>query len=453
VNEPDDKYEREAERVADAVMRMPDPESTVGTQEEVPSGRVQRMCPRCQRRHRQGKPLNCEECEQELQRKQEAGDVPVAGGVDQAAVVTREPGKPLLDRTKSFFEERMGRDFGDVRIHTGGKADRAARSIDAQAFTLGNDMVFQSNVYQPGTREGKRLLAHELTHVVQQTGVGLNPPQEIQRQETGQTEGQGGGLCTFERSLPKGSIYRLYNFDVESTTLKSGHKSCLQQTVLPEIRNTTNAVVGVVGHASTTGSPELNETLSLQRAEAVFQWLKDHGVSEGQLKWPSGVGERRPLDPSTPHDPGVERAEDRAVRIQIWEVKRQSEDPCRLSNEEWDGLFERWVNYCESTYFERATFDLLCSGLPTGICPVLWLTNPEVFDTCCDVSATPPKELKKEFLNCLSTNVEEQVPCSESEVRAAYEEWKERKVKRKKRREKRESGKKNRFEKKPWEFF
>jgi len=170
VNGPGDKYEREAERVADAVMRIPDPESKVGTREKVPLDRIQRMCPRCQRRYRQGKSLNCEECEQELQRKPEADSIPVAEGVEQAAAVAGEPGKPLSDKTKSFFEDRMGGDFGDVRIHTGTKADRAARSINAEAFTVGRDVAFRSGAYRPATTTGKRLLAHELTHVVQQTG-------------------------------------------------------------------------------------------------------------------------------------------------------------------------------------------------------------------------------------------------------------------------------------------
>lgn len=178
VNEQGDKYEREAERVADAVMRMPDPESTVETQEKVPSDRIQRMCARCQRRYRQGKPLNCETCEPELQHYEEAsmgGKATHSDGFEQAAEVSREPGKPLSEGPQSFFENRMGEDFGDVRIHTGRDADRAAQSIDARAFTLGDDIVFRSGEYQPNTQDGKRLLAHELTHVVQQrTGTSGN---------------------------------------------------------------------------------------------------------------------------------------------------------------------------------------------------------------------------------------------------------------------------------------
>lgn len=152
MNEPDDEYEKEAERVADVVMRMLEPEATADVRGSVPSDRVQRMCPRCQRRYRQGKPLNC--CEQELQRNVEDSAVSDAESVGQAAAVAGEPGRSLPSRTRSFFEDRMGRDFGDVRIHAGANANRAARSIDAQAFTLGNDVVFRSNTCPTPGRGG-----------------------------------------------------------------------------------------------------------------------------------------------------------------------------------------------------------------------------------------------------------------------------------------------------------
>jgi hypothetical protein len=129
------------------------------------------MCSRCQRRHRRGKPLNCEECEQELQRKPVADGLPATEDVEQAAAVASEPGKPLSGRIRSFFEERMGRDFSDVRVHTGPQAQRSVRSINADAFTLGKDVAFAKGNYRPDTTEGKKLIAHELTHVIQQTGA------------------------------------------------------------------------------------------------------------------------------------------------------------------------------------------------------------------------------------------------------------------------------------------
>lgn len=83
-------------------------------------------------------------------------------------VVGSGGGSPLEPGVRGFMEQRMGHDFSDVRIHTGGKADESARSIIAQAYTVGSDVVFRAGAYQPDTRSGQRVIAHELAHVVQQ---------------------------------------------------------------------------------------------------------------------------------------------------------------------------------------------------------------------------------------------------------------------------------------------
>jgi hypothetical protein len=83
-------------------------------------------------------------------------------------VVGSGGGSPLDSGVRGFMEQRMGQDFSDVRIHTGGKADESARSISAQAYTVGSDVVFRSGAFQPGTPTGQRVIAHELAHVVQQ---------------------------------------------------------------------------------------------------------------------------------------------------------------------------------------------------------------------------------------------------------------------------------------------
>lgn len=81
------------------------------------------------------------------------------------------PGQPLDMETRSFFEPRFGHDFSHVRVHTGEKAAQSARAVGALAYTVGRDVVLGSNQHTAGTSEGRRLLAHELTHVVQQGGV------------------------------------------------------------------------------------------------------------------------------------------------------------------------------------------------------------------------------------------------------------------------------------------
>jgi hypothetical protein len=83
-------------------------------------------------------------------------------------VVGSGGGSPLDRDTRSFMESRLGADFSDVRVHTDGKATESARSVQAHAYTVGNDVVFQSDKYAPESDSGQRMLAHELTHVVQQ---------------------------------------------------------------------------------------------------------------------------------------------------------------------------------------------------------------------------------------------------------------------------------------------
>jgi hypothetical protein len=79
------------------------------------------------------------------------------------------PGEPLGISAKSFFEPKFGYDFGKVRVHTDARAAESARAINARAYAAGQDIVFGSGQYDTETTEGKRLLAHELTHVMQQS--------------------------------------------------------------------------------------------------------------------------------------------------------------------------------------------------------------------------------------------------------------------------------------------
>jgi hypothetical protein len=96
------------------------------------------------------------------QEQEEAQGSPVREVVGSGGGSSLEPG------ARSFLEERMGTDFSDVRVHTGPRADESARSINAQAYTVGTDVVFRSGAYQPDTPAGRHVLAHELAHVVQQ---------------------------------------------------------------------------------------------------------------------------------------------------------------------------------------------------------------------------------------------------------------------------------------------
>jgi hypothetical protein len=94
-------------------------------------------------------------------------------------------GRSMDDNTRSFMENRFGFDFGDVKIHTGSVAAKSAESINALAYTSGSSIVFNEGQYKPETDNGKRLLAHELTHTIQQGGTvrKKNKSEVIQRQQ------------------------------------------------------------------------------------------------------------------------------------------------------------------------------------------------------------------------------------------------------------------------------
>lgn len=83
-------------------------------------------------------------------------------------VVSSGGGSSLDAATRSDMESRFGQDFSDVRVHTDGAADASARSVNAHAYTVGNNIVFQRDRYDPSSDSGRHMLAHELTHVVQQ---------------------------------------------------------------------------------------------------------------------------------------------------------------------------------------------------------------------------------------------------------------------------------------------
>ena len=171
ISHPNDLYEQEADRVADQVLRMPDPALAKPGVDPTPirALSLQRKCASCE--------------DEELQRKSNNPHTETPStGLDTVAATLRQGGRPLDATTRSFFEPRFGVDFGNVRVHTDGPASRSAEAIHALAYTAGHNVVFRRGYYDPNRDSGRRLLAHELTHVVQQ---GQATPGKIFRQEAG----------------------------------------------------------------------------------------------------------------------------------------------------------------------------------------------------------------------------------------------------------------------------
>jgi hypothetical protein len=144
INEPDDVYEQEADRAAEQVMRMPAGEAGESNLDS-------------------RNPL--------VRRAAAAGGAGVTEAPACVHDVLNRPGRPLDAAARAFFESRFGHDFGRVRVHTDARAAESARAVQALAYTVGSRIVFGEGQYRPGTTDGQRMLAHELTHVVQQEGA------------------------------------------------------------------------------------------------------------------------------------------------------------------------------------------------------------------------------------------------------------------------------------------
>ncbi|HEX5414889.1 MAG TPA: DUF4157 domain-containing protein [Chloroflexota bacterium] len=123
---------------------------------------------------------------EEVQMKRD-DDSPVVGpeggdldnGVSSAIQSRRGGGSPLDDSTRESMESGFGANFGNVRVHTDSAANSLNRQLSAKAFTTGSDIFFSDGAYQPGSSEGKSLLSHELTHVVQQRSMSSSGPMRV----------------------------------------------------------------------------------------------------------------------------------------------------------------------------------------------------------------------------------------------------------------------------------
>ena len=206
ISQPNDVHEQEADRVAEQVMRMPDPSPAPNALaiHELPAAPLQRQCDQCKEEEPQSPGPNEEDVgmavdtdlpllpspskapEEELplplspttcapgiqtERMHAAERNVQAREAPQSAIgasTSPSGGRPLEVTERSFFEPRFGYSFDQVRIHSDEHAAVSARAFNALAYTVGNDIVFGAGNYVPGSSTARRLLAHELTHVVQQ---------------------------------------------------------------------------------------------------------------------------------------------------------------------------------------------------------------------------------------------------------------------------------------------
>lgn len=233
-------------------------------------------------------------------RRQASGPAEVGEAPAAVHEVLRSPGRPLDAGTRSFMEPRFGHAFGDVRLHTDPAAAASARAVDALAYTVGNHVVFGAGQYAPHLPAGRRLLAHELAHVVQQRAAGERPQklsiggptdraeQEADHAANGALSGAGGAVGGIAPSAPVlrracgpaaigtpggctvgpdfgffVSGFPFFKFVVDCDTFEAGEEARMVSVVTGLPPGTT---VEVHGFASVDGPAAFNDNLACARA-------------------------------------------------------------------------------------------------------------------------------------------------------------------------------------------
>ena len=306
----DDVYEREADAVADRVMRM----SIVEGETILP---VQRMC------------TECEE-EEKLQRKEQPSNSVTTEAPPVVGEAINSASKPLAEDTRSFMENRMGYDFSNVKIHTGSIATKSAQSINALAYTSGNNIVFNEGQYAPDTKSGKALLAHELTHVVQQNVAYKS--NKIQRACGTAAIGPTSPDCNLISKNPEGERFL---FKVNCDEFAAGEQARLlafSSVISP------SATINILGLASSDGPRDFNESLSCKRAEAAKDVLTLAGIplsrialveATGPIGAPSNSNMRAVMvDLSEPLPPSTgECSEIKRITVDMLSFRGSNRDP------------------------------------------------------------------------------------------------------------------------------
>lgn len=170
INNPNDKFEQEADAVANKIMSREAPSLQMKTSNNlffkpamISVSLVQCKCAHCEEEEKKSD-------SNRMQRKEMNGEETSADENLESYVRNLDSsGQPLPNEVRNFYEPRFDYDFRNVKVHTDAAAAKSTQSINALAYTSGNNIVFNNGQYAPDTDRGKRLLGHELTHVVQQS--------------------------------------------------------------------------------------------------------------------------------------------------------------------------------------------------------------------------------------------------------------------------------------------
>lgn len=235
INRPNDKFEQEADKMADQVMRMPQNnpiqrKPKKHTEEEEHKIQMKPLASQITPLiHRKLKKEEDEQAKKLIQTKADGRNRIITTSFQNLLNKTKGAGHRLPESTNRFMSNAFGADFGKVRIHTGKIAGKLNQIIQAKAFTHGSDIYFNAENYSPFTISGKRLLAHELTHTIQQSAITKEKPEIPQIQRAGE-EKVSKGVKQFIEHLENGdedlaiSILSTLNSNDKDTILKDRGK-------------------------------------------------------------------------------------------------------------------------------------------------------------------------------------------------------------------------------------
>lgn len=277
----DDHLEREADATAARVMRMRQsvpPSRLISPARTESAFSLQRKCA-CGGA--------CFDCKEDADKPEELRMKSArSGGLVSRPVppsvhwALRSSGQPFDTSTRTFFEARFGHDFTHVRVHDDQAAANSAREINAQAYTVGQHVVFAPGRYAPRTDEGRRLIAHELTHVAQQASGDLAVQRFTECSEPGlatecpkrdpdeESRSRLEPMLAFYVTDPEPG-YLIRSFDIGESRLKTGFRRDPERPKMITTITEPGSTWEVVGLSDCEGPPELNRALRQQRADAV----------------------------------------------------------------------------------------------------------------------------------------------------------------------------------------
>jgi outer membrane protein OmpA-like peptidoglycan-associated protein len=270
-----------------------------------------------------------EEEEEELQAKATSSRISeVNPNLETHIQSLKGGGQPLSEKERSFFEPRFDRDFSQVRMHTDTRAAESAREVNARAFTVGQDVVFGAREYDLSAASGRHLMAHELTHVLQQGAFSEGPENTtpiMRVPEASDSETLTERLNILGSNIPSpivtrtpGAMAATVYFGQDNSLLDASNFAAVRE-LATQIRLMYRPTIVVEGHASTEGEEAYNLRLSELRRQMVIAILSAGSRNRLQVGG-QAYGESMPALPETAQR-GTElerqRAQNRRVEITI----------------------------------------------------------------------------------------------------------------------------------------